>query len=216
MSSLKKQMKMMQKQMLMQQQLMQQQQQMMSMAPPASAPSSQKRPSKKGGAPSQFNMIPEQNPEHTFQEARAMSFEEKQHLSAGINRLNSNNLSQVVKIIKANMPSLGHGSDEIEVDLAALDSGTLWKLHNFVEASNSKKKRPKKPANTAQSRSKLLQQAQADAEHQLSMANAGLSSLGEDNGGSSALQRVGGSSVVEDESPSDSDSDGGMGTPLGI
>ena len=39
------------------------------------------------------------------------------------------------------MPSLGHGSDEIEVDLAALDNTTLWKLQTFVDSCNATKKR---------------------------------------------------------------------------
>ena len=45
---------------------------------------------------------------------RDMTFEEKASLSAGINRLTSNNLAKVVQIIKENMPSLGAGSEEIE------------------------------------------------------------------------------------------------------
>ena len=53
-------------------------------------------------------------------------------LSAGINRLTSNNLTKMVQIIKKNIPRADPGSEEIEVDINALDNRTLWKLHTFL------------------------------------------------------------------------------------
>ncbi|EOD22670.1 hypothetical protein EMIHUDRAFT_55781, partial [Emiliania huxleyi CCMP1516] len=66
--------------------------------------------------------------------SRDMTYEEKTQLSAGINKLKSDNLGRVVSIIRENMPSLGNGTDEIEVDINALDRKTLWELHRFVNA----------------------------------------------------------------------------------
>mmetsp|Transcript_74380 Transcript_74380/g.197878 ORF Transcript_74380/g.197878 Transcript_74380/m.197878 type:complete len:210 (-) Transcript_74380:144-773(-) len=75
-------------------------------------------------------------------EAREMSFEEKQALSEGINRLTSKNLHKLVKIIHENMPWLGADSDEIQLDLATLDNNTLWKLQHFLDrcAATSRKR----------------------------------------------------------------------------
>ena len=66
-------------------------------------------------------------------ETAEMTFEQKAQLGGGINRLSSNNLAEVVKLIRENMPTLGAGQEEIEIDINALDNRTLWKLHNFVQ-----------------------------------------------------------------------------------
>ena len=57
-----------------------------------------------------------------------MTFEQKAQLAGGINRLSSNHLAEVVRLIRENMPE-GQG---IEIDINTLDNRTLWKLHNFV------------------------------------------------------------------------------------
>jgi len=78
-------------------------------------------------------------------ETAEMTFEQKAQLGGGIIRLSSNNLAQVVKLIRENMPTLGAGQEEIEMDINALDNRTLWKLHNFVQtcqAANQGKGQP--------------------------------------------------------------------------
>ena len=61
-------------------------------------------------------------------ETAEMTFEQKAQLAGGINRLSSNHLAEVVRLIRENMPE-GQG---IEIDINTLDNRTLWKLHNFV------------------------------------------------------------------------------------
>eukprot|EP00316_Scyphosphaera_apsteinii_P000730 CAMPEP_0119326096 /NCGR_PEP_ID=MMETSP1333-20130426/67457_1 /TAXON_ID=418940 /ORGANISM="Scyphosphaera apsteinii, Strain RCC1455" /LENGTH=559 /DNA_ID=CAMNT_0007334293 /DNA_START=81 /DNA_END=1760 /DNA_ORIENTATION=- len=229
MKEMKKQMQKMQKQMqqqqeLMQQQLMQQQQAMaanpLAASPgnPAPPPQSAKRSSNKKGRArqsSQCAMVPSQSMSMVPKdETRDMSFEEKSRLSASINRLTSNNLGKVVQIIKESMPSLGAGSEEIEVDLAALDNVTLWRLQAFVDGCNASKKKAKKPPTaTAASRLQAIQQAEASVEAQLASLNSGLRNLDEaETGGVRGgimleRQKTNDSRDDGDDSPSDSDSD---------
>lgn len=144
-------------------------------------------------------------------ESRDMSFEEKSALSTGINKLKSDNLGGVVSIIRANMPNLGNGSDEIEVDINALDRKTLWELHRFVNACLAKGRKPRRaPAQTsAASRMSAAQHAQTGTERRLAQLQAGLSAL--DGGDGIAL---GGGGDVD--SVSDSDSDGDVGASLAL
>ena len=62
-------------------------------------------------------------------ETAEMTFEQKAQLAAGITRLSSNNLTEVVRLTRENMPA----GQEIEIDIDALDNRTLWKVHNFVQ-----------------------------------------------------------------------------------
>lgn len=144
-------------------------------------------------------------------ESRDMSFEEKSALSTGINKLKSDNLGGVVSIIRANMPNLGNGSDEIEVDINALDRKTLWELHRFVNACLAKGRKARRaPAQTsAASRMSAAQHAQTGTERRLAQLQAGLSAL--DGGDGIAL---GGGGDVD--SASDSDSDGDVGASLAL
>jgi len=137
-------------------------------------------------------------------ETADMTFEQKASLGGGINRLTSNNLAKVVQLIRENMPSLGAGQEEIEVDINALDNRTLWKLHNFVQSCNATKKRaPKRPAETADSRARSIAQAQADTAQQLTQADAGLRAYDQPSGPQGiALQQQ-----DDNDSPADSDSD---------
>ena len=132
-----------------------------------------------------------------------MTFEEKQQLSAGIAKLTSQNLSHVVKIIKASMPSLAASGDDIELDLNQLDTDTLWKLHSFV--ASAKKARPKKGKTTAAEQSQMLAQAHLNAQQELSTVNAGLSSLDGGGGGIDLQRHLAAGTFVESDSPSDSD-----------
>jgi hypothetical protein len=61
-------------------------------------------------------------------ETAEMTLEQKAQLAGGINRLNSNHLAEVVRLVRENMPE-GQG---IEIDINTLDNRTLWKLHNFL------------------------------------------------------------------------------------
>jgi len=209
MKEMKKQMKMMQKQLQMQMQFMQNQSQIQQSAMPPPPPPLARRPSTKKAPATGSSMYPMVAAAETqMVETREMSFEEKQTLSGGINRLTSNNLSKVVKIIKQNMPSLGQDSEEIEVDLAALDNGTLWKLQQFVDSCAATKKRPKKSTPTPQSRQQQIQQAQIDAQRQLSNINSSLQSIDaarDDGYGGAGAGPMGGNPGAY--SPSDSGSD---------
>lgn len=190
--------------------------------PPPSAP---KRPAKKksGGGSRQSGAgggfggpaypLQQSQPEQVsglvaVDESRDMTFEQKTALSGNINKLTSNNLGKVVQIIRSNMPSLGAGSDEIEVDINALDNVTLWKLHNFVTSCNASRKKPTKkaPTMTAANRLQAVQQAQAHTEQRLSQLRAGLDHL---DGGGISFGDGGDGDRDAGDSPSDSDSDGG-------
>jgi len=236
MKQMRKQMKMMQRQMLMMQEMQQSTLSAgmgMNMGVPAAVqppPSAAKRAGATGGRKarqsSQFPMVSAANQltQHNHNQDREMTFEEKSSLSSSINKLTSNNLGRVVQIIRTSMPSLGAGSDEIEVDINALDNATLWRLHRFVDSCRASKRRPKKaPTVTASERLQAIQQAQAGAEQHLSEITAGLRSLegGGDGGGGGGNGSGGGGAGIafapmdrDDDSPSDSDSDGG--NALGI
>jgi len=209
--------------MLQQQQAMLQQQQQgmgfpgmqgaMPAAPPAKRQSTGKRAP--GQQQSSYSLVPQ-----VPIADREMSYDEKAALSGGINKLNSNHLSQVVKIIRDNMPSVGRGEEEIEVDINTLDNATLWKLHRFVEDCKKKKKAPsKKPA--PGNRMQVLQQAKLDVQQRLSQIDAGLQGI---NAGvhdsrpvatGSGVHLQNATNEMADDSPSDSDSDaddGGAGS----
>mmetsp|Transcript_38286 Transcript_38286/g.120618 ORF Transcript_38286/g.120618 Transcript_38286/m.120618 type:complete len:153 (-) Transcript_38286:348-806(-) len=99
--------------------------------------------------------------------SRDMTYEEKTQLSAGINKLKSDNLGRVVSIIRENMPSLGNGTDEIEVDINALDRKTLWELHRFVNARRKKRPSKKQAHHTTVSRMAAVELAKAQTEERI-------------------------------------------------
>ena len=137
-------------------------------------------------------------------ETAEMTFEQKASLGGGINRLSSNNLAEVVKLIRENMPTLGAGQEEIEIDINALDNRTLWKLWNFVETCKAVKKRPpKRAAETADSRARAITQAQGNIAQQLTQTEAGLRAYEQPSGPQGiALQQQ-----DDNDSPADSESD---------
>ena len=150
MKKMRKQMAEMQKQMQMQQQLMQQQQamqlqqQQMQMSAPAAPSGGSRGRSRAKQQTSAFPLVPaaESTALVPVDETRDMTYEEKADVSARINKLNSQNLSKVVQIIKESMPMLGgEQGGEIDVDINALDTRTLWKLHTFVKSCEAAKRK---------------------------------------------------------------------------
>jgi len=207
-----KQMQDMQRQMMeMQKQQLAMQQQGMAAVPPGGGGRGSKRPRPPNRAMVEAKEAP-------IDLSRDMTYEEKTQLSAGINKLKSDNLGRVVSIIRENMPSLGNGTDEIEVDFNALDRKTLWELHRFVNACLKKKPTKKAAQHTTASRMLGAQQAKAQTEQRIAQlqqslqASHGAASSG--GGGGISLARQDTDDFGGNDSPSDSDSDGG-GSPGG-
>lgn len=63
---------------------------------------------------------------------REMSMEEKHKLGAGLQSLPLEKMSQVIQIIRKRNGHLTQDGDEIELDIEAVDTETLWELDRFV------------------------------------------------------------------------------------
>lgn len=63
---------------------------------------------------------------------RAMSMEEKHKLSVGLQSLPDEKMVQLVHIIKKRNAHMVQEGDEIELDIDAIDTETLWELDRFV------------------------------------------------------------------------------------
>ncbi|KAL8553472.1 hypothetical protein ACS0TY_001966 [Phlomoides rotata] len=63
---------------------------------------------------------------------REMSMDEKQKLGFGLQNLPQEKMPQLVQIIKKRNEHLAQDGDEIELDIEALDTETLWELDRFV------------------------------------------------------------------------------------
>ncbi|CAN1302817.1 Transcription factor GTE4 [Linum perenne] len=63
---------------------------------------------------------------------REMSLEEKHKLGLGLQSLPQEKMEQVVQIIKKRNGHLRQDGDEIELDIEAVDTETLWELDRFV------------------------------------------------------------------------------------
>jgi len=63
---------------------------------------------------------------------REMSMEEKHKLGAGLQSLPEEKMSQVIQIIRKRNGHLTQDGDEIELDIEAVDTETLWELDRFV------------------------------------------------------------------------------------
>lgn len=75
-------------------------------------------------------------------ELRDMTFEEKRLLSVNISNLPPENVGKIVQIIHQRRPELAqNASDEIEIDIDSLDTGTLRSLERYVKQCLSKRKR---------------------------------------------------------------------------
>lgn len=58
--------------------------------------------------------------------------EEKQKLGLGLQSMPQEKMPQLVQIIRKRNDHLAHEGDEIELDIEALDTETLWELDRFV------------------------------------------------------------------------------------
>ncbi|WOG82684.1 hypothetical protein DCAR_0101850 [Daucus carota subsp. sativus] len=63
---------------------------------------------------------------------REMTMEEKQMLGVGLQNLPQEKMPQLVQIIRKRNEQLSQEGDEIELDIEALDTETLWELDRFV------------------------------------------------------------------------------------
>lgn len=63
---------------------------------------------------------------------REMSMEEKHKLGAGLQSLPDEKMAQVIQIIRKRNGHLTQDGDEIELDIEAVDTETLWELDRFV------------------------------------------------------------------------------------
>ncbi|XP_039018433.1 transcription factor GTE7-like isoform X2 [Hibiscus syriacus] len=63
---------------------------------------------------------------------REMSMEEKQKLGLGLQNLPQEKMDNVVQIIRKRNGHLTQDGDEIELDIEAMDTETLWELDRFV------------------------------------------------------------------------------------
>jgi hypothetical protein len=96
------------------------------------------------------------------EDVRPMQFEEKRSLSLAINKLPGDKLNRVLQIISERMP-LGsqNGDEEIEIDLAKLDSGTLRLIQRYVKSALPKKKVQRAPTTKRSKSSKTQMQMAA-------------------------------------------------------
>lgn len=63
---------------------------------------------------------------------RQMSYEEKAKLGANLQNLPPEKMGQLVQILKKRNGHLSQDGDEIELDIEAVDTETLWELDRFV------------------------------------------------------------------------------------
>ncbi|XP_023538306.1 transcription factor GTE3, chloroplastic-like [Cucurbita pepo subsp. pepo] len=76
--------------------------------------------------------VPDKKPNAKNHGNIEMNYEEKQKLSIDLQDLPSDELNNVVKIIKKRNQGLFQNDDEIELDIGSVDSKTLWELERFV------------------------------------------------------------------------------------
>jgi len=103
---------------------------------------------------------------------KPLTFEEKRQLSLDINDLPPDRLGRIVEIIQENMPHLREGadSDEIELDIDALDLKTLNQLLKYVKNcklapngdSDDKKRRRKDQAHVSRSMTASSEESVSD------------------------------------------------------
>lgn len=95
-------------------------------------------------------LMPQLPPDQASQVARAMSFEERKALLASIARLCKvpKTCNQVVSMIRRDVPALFSAStDELELDLDAVESHILWQwkasIDDWAQTAQPKKKAPR-------------------------------------------------------------------------
>ncbi|XP_022875766.1 transcription factor GTE7-like [Olea europaea var. sylvestris] len=77
-------------------------------------------------------MVKQPKPRAKDPNKREMSMEEKHKLGSGLQSLPQEKMPQLVQIIRKRNKHLGQDGDEIELDIEALDTETLWELDRFV------------------------------------------------------------------------------------
>ncbi|KAL6494612.1 hypothetical protein OROGR_031412 [Orobanche gracilis] len=77
-------------------------------------------------------MVKLPKPKAKDEHKRDMSMEEKQNLGMGLQSLPQEKMPQLVHIIRKRNQHLAQDGDEIELDIEALDTETLWELDRFV------------------------------------------------------------------------------------
>ncbi|KAL6517573.1 hypothetical protein OROMI_033274 [Orobanche minor] len=77
-------------------------------------------------------MVKLPKPKAKDEHKRDMSMEEKQKLGMGLQSLPQEKMPQLVHIIRKRNQHLAQDGDEIELDIEALDTETLWELDRFV------------------------------------------------------------------------------------
>ncbi|KAL7157035.1 hypothetical protein ABFS83_02G050500 [Erythranthe nasuta] len=77
-------------------------------------------------------MVKQPKPRAKDPNKRDMNMEEKQKLGLGLQSLPQEKMPQLVGIIKKRNEHLAQDGDEIELDIEALDTETLWELDRFV------------------------------------------------------------------------------------
>ena len=86
-----------------------------------------------------------QRPGRDEKEKRDMTLEEKRKLGMNLGKLPGDKLGTVVQIIsKHSAPDVNQSGDEIELDIDALNSETLWELERFVSNTMKSKHKGKK------------------------------------------------------------------------
>ncbi|XAR49561.1 hypothetical protein NMG60_11032809 [Bertholletia excelsa] len=88
---------------------------------------------------------------------RDMTYEEKQELSMNLQNLPSEELENIVEIIKKRNSSLSQNDNEIELDIDSVDTETLWELDRFITTY-------KKRLSKSKGKAELGMQARAEVE----------------------------------------------------
>lgn len=101
------------------------------MAPPQ--PSTDQKAARSGGIVKQpSGTVKQPKPKAKDPNKREMSMDEKQKLGMGLQNLPQEKMPQLVQIIRKRNDHLAQDGDEIELDIEALDTETLWELDRFV------------------------------------------------------------------------------------
>ncbi|KAL8116851.1 hypothetical protein AgCh_023145 [Apium graveolens] len=90
------------------------------------------KPAKQAGAVKGASTTKLPKPRAKDSNKRDMSMEEKQRLGVGLQNLPQEKMPQLVQIIRKRNEQLAQEGDEIELDIEALDTETLWELDRFV------------------------------------------------------------------------------------
>ncbi|KAE8719872.1 Detected protein of confused Function [Hibiscus syriacus] len=79
-----------------------------------------------------FKPLKQPKPKAKDPNKREMSMEEKQNLGMALQSLPQEKMDNVVQIIRKRIGHLRQDGDEIELDIEAMDTETLWELDRFV------------------------------------------------------------------------------------